>query len=84
MTPTVPAFEYCSGCCDSVVEAYKKNRFEFVKKVCCDADGSYLEDMAGLTEFRAKANSMIDDCLDWDEDEDEDEDNEDADNSTSN
>jgi len=70
MTPTVPAFEYCTGCCDGVVEAYKKDKFDFVKKVCCNADGSYLEDMAGLTEFRAKADSMMDDCLDWDEEDD--------------
>jgi hypothetical protein len=52
------------------VEPYKKDKYDFVKKVCCNADGSYLEDMAGLTEFRAKADSMMDDCLDWDEEDD--------------
>mmetsp|Transcript_8691 Transcript_8691/g.13117 ORF Transcript_8691/g.13117 Transcript_8691/m.13117 type:complete len:769 (+) Transcript_8691:139-2445(+) len=70
MTPTVPAFHHCTGCCDDIIEVYKKERFDFVKKVCCDASGSYLEDIAGLTKFRAEANSMIDDCLDWDEDDD--------------
>ena len=67
MTPTVPAFEYCTGCCDAVVNQYRKSGFEFVKKVCCNPDGSYLEDLAGLTAFRAKANSMMADCLDWEE-----------------
>ena len=69
MNPTVPAFNHCTGCCDGVVEMYKKEGFDFVKRVCCNADGKYLEDIAGLTEFRAKANSMMEDCLDWDEEE---------------
>merc|ERR1712150_294671 len=56
MTPTVPAFKYCTGCCDGVVEAYKNNGFSFVKDVCNSTDGSFLEDIAGLTAFRAEAN----------------------------
>ena len=71
MTPTVPAFHHCTGCCDGVIEGYKKKGFDFVKNVCCDASGSYLEDIAGLTKFRAEAISKIDDCLDWDEDDDD-------------
>lgn len=71
MTPTVPAFSSCTGCCDEVVDAYEKDGFDFVKKVCCNADGSYLEDVAGLTAFRAAANAMMEDCLDWEEDEDD-------------
>lgn len=67
MTPTVTAFPYCTGCCDSVVDTYKEDRFEFVQKVCCNRDGSYLEDVAGLTTFRAEATAKMDDCIDWDE-----------------
>jgi len=64
MTPTVPSFRFCTGCCDSVVETYKRFGFSFVQKVCCNA-GSYLEDVAGLTSFRAEAAAKMDD-LDWD------------------
>ena len=68
MTPTVPAFSCCTGCCDGVVDGYKNDGFGFIQKVCCNADGSYLEEIAGLTEFRAQATTMMEDCLDWDED----------------
>ncbi len=73
MTPTVPAFNYCTGCCDPVVDTYRKDEFSFVKRVCNCTDGSFLEDTAGLTAFRAEANKKIDDCLDWDEDSEGDE-----------
>jgi len=68
MTPTVPAFRYCTGCCDAVVEAYRKDEFEFLKSVCCCDDGSFLEDVAGLTKFREDAEKMMEDCMDWEED----------------
>lgn len=71
MTPTVPAFDCCTGCCDAVIDAYSKSGFNFVKMVCCNADGSYLEDVAGLTAFRAKASTMMEDCLDWDDDDEQ-------------
>ncbi len=72
MTPTVPAFQHCTGCCDAIKNSYTNDGFEFVQKVCC-ADASYLEDVAGLTKFRAEAASMMGDCMDWDEDEGDDE-----------
>ena len=71
MTPSVPAFPSCTACADSVVEEYKKNGFEFVKCVCCDVDGKYLEDVSGLTSFRDEAAKKLEECLDWDEDSDE-------------
>jgi len=73
MTPTVPAFKYCTGCCDPVLDAYKKDWFSFLKNVCNCPDGSFLEDTAGLTAFRDEANEKMDDCLDWDEDSEGDE-----------
>jgi ubiquitin-like modifier-activating enzyme ATG7 len=72
MTPSVPAFPSCTGCGDSVVEEYKKGGFEFVKCVCCDADGSYLEKVSGLASFREEAAKKLDECLDWDDDDDND------------
>ena len=67
MTPTIPAFQSCTACSDSVVEAYRKNRFDFVKCVCCDDDGSYLEEVSGLASFREEAARKLDECLDWDD-----------------
>jgi ubiquitin-like modifier-activating enzyme ATG7 len=69
MTPTVPSFRFCTACCDPIVDRYKKDGFEFVKEVCC-SDGTFLEDIAGLTEFRNEANAKMEDCLDWDEESD--------------
>jgi ubiquitin-like modifier-activating enzyme ATG7 len=66
MTPTVPAFKFCTGCCDAIVHTYKSEGFDFVKKVC-SSDGSFLEDIAGITAFREEAGSKLDD-LEWDED----------------
>ena len=74
MTPSVPAFPSCTACADSVVEEYKERGFEFVKCVCCDADGSYLENVSGLTNFREEAARKLEDCLDWDDDDSDDDD----------
>ncbi len=71
MTPTVPAFRYCTGCCDKVVSEYKSNGFEFVKKVCCDPQNTFLEELVGLTKFKEEAANKMLDC-DWDEDDDDD------------
>jgi ubiquitin-like modifier-activating enzyme ATG7 len=71
MTPTVPAFPACSACSDLVVDEYKRSGFEFVKCVCCDMDGSYLEGISGLTKFREDAANKMEDCMDWDEEEED-------------
>jgi len=74
MTPTVPAFRHCTGCSDAVVDAYKKDGYEFVKRACC-SESTYLEDVSGLTGFREEAAAKMEQCLedDWDfEEEDED------------
>ena len=70
MTPTVPAFQSCTGCSDLVVNAYGDGGFDFVQKVCC-SDVSFLEEVSGLEKFRAEASSMMDDCMDWDEADDD-------------
>jgi len=72
MTPTVPAFKYCTGCCDDVVHAYTKHKFSFVKDVCNSV--TFLEDTAGLKSFREEATMKMEECLDWDEDSEGDED----------
>ncbi|KAL7529170.1 hypothetical protein ACHAXR_002828 [Thalassiosira sp. AJA248-18] len=71
MTPTVPAFPSCTACSDHVVAEYRNEGFEFVKRVCCDEDGSYLEKVSGLASFREEAALKLEECLDWDDDEEE-------------
>jgi ubiquitin-like modifier-activating enzyme ATG7 len=69
MTPTVPAFSYCTGCAPAVVDAYHANKVELVQNVCESRDGSFLEDLSGLTAFRAEAADKMVDMEDWEEDE---------------
>ena len=71
MTPTVPAFPSCTACADLVVKEYQKSGFDFVKCVCCDEDGSYLETVSGLATFKEEAASKVDDCFDWDDDDED-------------
>jgi len=73
MTPCVPAFFCCTGCSHPVLEAYRADKFSLVARACASMDGSYLENLAGLTAFRAKAAETLAemDDLDWDDDDDE-------------
>ncbi len=75
MTPTVPAFGCCTGCSPLLIQAYLENKYDLVHQVCLSTDGSYLEDLTGLTEFRCQAAekmaSMDDDDDDLWGDEDE-------------
>ena len=63
MTPTVPAFASCTACSDRVVEEYRGGGFDFVKSVCCDEDGSYLEGVSGLAAFRELAAKKLEECI---------------------
>ena len=56
------------GCAQSVAEAYKKDPVEFVHQVCQSIDGSYLEGVSGLAEFRSLAAEKLAAEGDWDED----------------
>lgn len=67
MTPTIPAFQSCTACSDPVVEEYRRKGFDFVKCVCCDEDGSFLEEVSGLASFREEAAKKLAECLDWDD-----------------
>lgn len=73
MNPTVPAFIHCTACCSAIVESYQSDKLELVYQTCDSSDGSYLEDVAGLTAFRAAATEKLaemealDDEDDWGE-----------------
>jgi ubiquitin-like modifier-activating enzyme ATG7 len=64
MTPTVPAFTYCTACSKSVIETYLNDKSATVLQAC--KDGDYLERLSGLQTFRAEAASKFEDT--WDED----------------
>jgi len=70
MTPCVPAFFCCTGCSLPVLNAYRADKFSLVSRACASMDGSFLENLSGLTEFRAKSVEMLADMdeLDWDDD----------------
>ena len=58
-----------SGCAQAVADAYMKDRNEFVFQVCKSIDGSYLENVSGLADFRSRAAEKMAEEGDWDEDE---------------
>ena len=66
MTPTTPAFDCCTACSSKVVNTYRNDQFDFVKRVSHEV--SYLEDLSGLKHLRDQAEDVD---VDWgDEDED--------------
>jgi ubiquitin-like modifier-activating enzyme ATG7 len=69
MTPTVPAFSCCTACSASTMEAYHANKLDLVYQVCQSTGGSLLEDLSGLSAFRAEAAEKMAGMEDWDEDE---------------
>ncbi|GKY92801.1 hypothetical protein MPSEU_000249800 [Mayamaea pseudoterrestris] len=74
MTPTVPAFKHCTACSMPVVEAYLHDKVEFVFRVCEASSSSVLEDISGLTTFRAQSAEMmsqLEEDIDWGEESDE-------------
>ena len=69
MTPTVPAFKCCTACSAPVIDAYNKDKVDLVLNACKSTDGAYLENVSGLTAFRAEAAEKIADMdvEDWDD-----------------
>jgi len=72
MTPTVPAFRHCTACAASVVEAYQKDKIDLVFNTCQARDSVYLENISGLTGFRAEAAEKMAEMEEWDDDDDAD------------
>lgn len=72
MTPTVPAFKHCTACSAPVTEAYRQNKIDIVFNTCQSKDSFYLENISGLTGFRAEAAEKMAEMEDWDDDEEED------------
>jgi ubiquitin-like modifier-activating enzyme ATG7 len=71
MTPSVPSFTHCTACSLPVVEAYTNDKMDLVVSTCQSSDGSYLENISGLTAFRADAAEKLAGMEDWDEEDDD-------------
>ncbi|KAF3985359.1 hypothetical protein FT663_04284 [Candidozyma haemuli var. vulneris] len=64
-----PAYSCCSACSPAVVEGYKKEKWQFVKR--CLNNKGYLEEVSGLAQVQAEAEKALED-LDLDADFDDD------------
>lgn len=51
-----PAYPFCSACSDLVIETYKKEKWEFVKK--CLNSPQYLEQLSGLDKVQREAEEV--------------------------
>jgi ubiquitin-like modifier-activating enzyme ATG7 len=69
MTPSVPAFLHCTGCSRRIVDAYLNDKVGLVHNCCQSADGSYLEDVAGLAAYRIEAAEKLVDVEGWEDEE---------------
>jgi len=56
LTPTGPAFSQCTACSPKVLDLYKQEGFELVRKV--GDNPKYLEDITGLTELMNDTDLM--------------------------
>lgn len=64
--PTGPAFSQCTACSSKVIQIYKEQGFELVKKV--GENPKYLEDLTGLTDL-LNDTSIMDSIIDLADDE---------------
>lgn len=69
MIPTVPAFNKCTACSEPIIDSYKNDKIDLVANACESADGSYLENLSGLTAFRIESDSKMEAFENWEEDE---------------
>ncbi|KAF9962752.1 Autophagy protein 7 [Modicella reniformis] len=60
------AYDRCTACSDVVLEAYEKQRYEFLFKVFEDA--KHLEDVTGLTKMKEESENLD---MEWDDEDDE-------------
>jgi len=56
LTPTGPAFSQCTACSPKVLELFKKEKFEMIRKV--GENPKYLEDITGLTDLMSDTDLM--------------------------
>jgi len=60
------SYDCCSACSSKVIEAYKQEGWEFVKKALSEKD--YVAELSGLADVQRAAEAAAND-LDWSTDE---------------
>ncbi|KAF4319029.1 hypothetical protein BBO99_00006640 [Phytophthora kernoviae] len=68
MVITGEAFDKCIACSSKVLDAYAANGLELLEKACNST--AYLEELTGLNQLTAEADSLVFDLEDSDEDSD--------------
>ncbi|PKY02900.1 autophagy ubiquitin-activating enzyme ApgG [Aspergillus campestris IBT 28561] len=58
------SYKCCSACSDNIIDAYKKEGWEFIQRALNET--GYVEELSGLKEVQATAEATIDD-IEWDE-----------------
>merc|ERR1712226_120725 len=53
-SPTTALFESCSACSKPVLEAFKKDGFDFLKRVCNESN--HLENLSGISKLIQDSN----------------------------
>ncbi|KAL1846043.1 Autophagy protein 7 [Paecilomyces lecythidis] len=59
------SYDCCSACSDNIVEAYKADSWEFVKRALNEK--GYVDELSGLKEVQRQAEAAADD-IEWDDD----------------
>ncbi|GAA5944118.1 Atg7p [Sporobolomyces koalae] len=69
---TGQAYDRCTGCSESILEAFRQDGFNLVRQVCQDA--KHLERITGLDKLEEETERMLADGVDWEEETDPDQD----------
>ena len=59
------AYDCCSACSDGIIEAYRSQGWEFVKRAINEK--GYVEEVSGLKEVQRLAEKMDEEGIEWDE-----------------
>ena len=64
----VPAFDCCVACSQAVVEKYQTDGLQFVRNVCNDGAGSFLQETSGITNLTKGLDEAL---VEWEISDDE-------------
>ena len=60
------AFDSCSACSPPILDEYKRNEWEFIKRALNDK--GYVEHISGLDKIQKAAEKLDDGDIEWDDD----------------
>ncbi|KPV71715.1 uncharacterized protein RHOBADRAFT_47672, partial [Rhodotorula graminis WP1] len=65
---TGQAYDRCTGCSDTILEAYRSDPFSLVQRACEDA--KYLERVTGLDKLEEETEALLAEGVEWSEEDD--------------